>query len=169
MDVAFCSTLQYRLLIEIAFAKALSYNFKSMRIIPLLLLAIFLITGCESDDTSNRNPFLIDANFNIQLSAIEAIDLEIPGNSIYTPIGGIRGVFVINTGSGLRAWEASDPNHSPNECSTMIIIDGISVQCQCEDEHRYNLFTGQAEGEVLEFTMLSYRVNNEGGNIRVSN
>ena len=139
-----------------------------MRITTSLLLIVLFMTCCESDDRNNRNPFLIDANFNIQLSGIETLDLEIPGNSIYTPIGGIRGVFVINTGSGLFAWEASDPNHSPNECSTMV-IDGISVQCQCSDEHRYNLFTGQAEDEVLEFTMLPYRVSNNGGSITVSN
>lgn len=139
-----------------------------MRISTFLLLSLLILTGCDSDDGNNRNPFLFDTNFNIQLSSIESLDLEIPANPIYTPLGGIRGVFVINTGSGLRAWEASDPNHAPNECSTML-IDGISVQCQCDDANSYNLFTGQAEGEVLEFTMLSYRVSNNGGNITVSN
>lgn len=139
-----------------------------MRYLLSLITILILATGCDSDDNNNRNPFLFDANFNIQLSTIESLDLEIPANPIYTQLGGIRGVFVINTGSGLLAWEASDPNHTPNECSTML-IDGISVECQCDDAHRYNLFTGQAEGEALEFTMLSYRVNNNGGIITVSN
>lgn len=172
MDVAFCSTLQESVIIGdnyfLLVRQICNYNFKFMRVITFLLLALFFITGCESDDRSNRNPFLFDTNFNIQLSAIETLDLEIPANSIYTPIGGIGGVFVINTGSGLRAWEASDPNHAPSNCSIMV-IDGISVQCQCDDAHSYNLFTGQAEGEVLEFTMLSYRVSNNGGIITVSN
>lgn len=140
-----------------------------MRTILLLLISFVFLTACESnDDGNNRNPFLFDANFNIQLSTIESLDLEIPANAIYTNNGGIRGVIVINTGSGLLAWEASDPNHAPNECSTMI-IDGLSAQCQCEDAHSYNLFTGQAEGEVLQYTMLSYRVTNNGGIITVSN
>ncbi len=141
-----------------------------MRNLLIFCTVLLLAIGCESDDNSNRNPFLFDANFNIQLSTIESLDLEIPANPIYTPLGGIRGVFVINTGSGLLAWEASDPNHAPNECSTMLIEDdNISVQCQCDDGHSYSLFTGQAEGEALEFTMLPYRVNNNGGIITVSN
>ncbi len=140
-----------------------------MRTALLLLFTLCFLTACKSDDDgNNRNPFLFDTNFNIQLSSIESLDLEIPANPIYTSNGGIRGVIVINTGSGLLAWEASDPNHSPNECSTMI-IDGLSAQCQCEDAHRYNLFTGQAEGEVLQYTMLAYRVTNNGGVITVSN
>lgn len=142
----------------------------SMRYFVLLFIVLLLATACESDDGNNRNPFLFDANFNIQLSAIESLELEIPSNPIYTPLGGIRGVFVINTGNSLIAWEASDPNHAPNECSTMLIQDNIiSVQCQCDDAHSYNLFTGQAEGEVLEFTMLPYQVNNNGGVITVFN
>lgn len=141
-----------------------------MRTILLLLLTVCFLTACESDDDgNNRNPFLFDANFSIQLSTIESLDLEIPSNPIYTSLGGIRGVFVINTGSGLLAWEASDPNHAPNECSTMLLQGVTTVQCQCDDAHSYNLFTGQAQGEDLQFTMLPYRVTNNGGSIVVSN
>jgi len=141
-----------------------------MRIASFLLLALMIFTGCQGDDDgNNRNPFLIDANFSIQLSSIESLDLDIPANPIYTPLGGIRGVFVINTGSGLLAWEASDPNRVPNDCSTMVIADGIFAQSQCDDANRYNLFTGQADGQTLEFTMLPYRVTENGGIITVSN
>lgn len=140
-----------------------------MRTALVLLLTLCLFTACKSDDDgNNRNPFLFETNFNIQLSSIEALDLEFPGNAIYTNNGGIRGVFVINTGSGLLAWEASDPNHVPNECSTMV-INGLNAICQCEDAHSYNLFTGQSDGEVLEYTMLAYRATNNGGTITVSN
>lgn len=143
-----------------------------MRILLILCVAIFVLSGCDNNDDANqRNPFLIDLNFTTTLSAIQRIDLEIPGNSIYVPNGGIRGFFVINTGSGILAWEASDPNHVPNDCSQMILPTGgaIEVVCQCEDAHTYNLFTGQSTNETLEFTMLNYRVNDGGGNITVSN
>lgn len=143
-----------------------------MRNFFLALIILSLLSGCDNNDDDNqRNPFLIDLNFTTTLSAIQMIDLEIPGNAIYTPTGGIRGLYVINTGSGILAWEASDPNHAPNECSQMVLpSDGaIDVVCQCEDAHSYNLFTGQANNEVLEFAMLNYRVNDNGGTITVSN
>ncbi len=97
------------------------------------------------------------------------LDLEFPGDAIYVNNGGIRGFFVINTGSGILAWEATDPNHTPNECSTMVEVGGIEAQCQCEDANIYNLFTGQSSGEVLDFAMLPYRVDTSGGTITVSN
>lgn len=140
-----------------------------MRTTLLFSFITLLLFGCSSDDTRrSNNPFIVDIGFSIQLGNINALDLQIPINPVYVPNGGVRGVFVINTGSGLRAWEASDPNHSPNECSTMI-INGIEVTCQCEDAHTYNLFTGQASGEVLDFAMVPYRVEQNGDVIIVSN
>ncbi len=140
-----------------------------MKFFYILSLSVFFLASCsKSDDGNQRNPFLLDINFSTQLSTIETLDLQIPSNPIYVSNGGLRGFFVINTGSGLFAWEASDPNHAPNDCSTMI-IEGINVVCQCDDAHSYNLFTGQANGEQLEYTLLMYRVTSNGGSITVSN
>ncbi|WP_299214560.1 hypothetical protein [uncultured Dokdonia sp.] len=140
-----------------------------MRTTLLFCFVILLLFGCSSDDDRrSNNPFVVDIGFSIQLGNIDALDLQIPSNPVYVPNGGVRGVFVINTGSGLMAWEATDPNHSPNECSTMV-INGIEVVCQCDDAHTYNLFTGQAAGEVLDYTMVNYRVEQSGDVIIVSN
>jgi nitrite reductase/ring-hydroxylating ferredoxin subunit len=140
-----------------------------MRNTLLFSFIILMFSGCNSDDDRrSNNPFVVNIGFSIQLGNINALDLQIPSNPVYVPNGGVRGVFVINTGSGLRAWEATDPNHSPNECSTMV-INGINVVCQCEDAHTYNLFTGQASGETLDFTMIPYRVEQSGDVIVVSN
>ncbi|WP_299683230.1 hypothetical protein [uncultured Dokdonia sp.] len=140
-----------------------------MRNIFLFSCIILMLAGCSSDDNRrSNNPFIVDIGFSIQLGNIAALDLQIPNNAVYVPNGGVRGVFVINTGSDLRAWEATDPNHSPNECSTMV-INGIEVICQCDDAHTYNLFTGQASGEVLDFAMVPYRVEQSGDVIIVSN
>ncbi len=140
-----------------------------MRYIYLFVSILVITSSCSNtDDDNQRNPFLLDINFNLQLSAIQVLDLEIPSNPIYVANGGLRGFFVINTGSGILAWEATDPNHTPNDCSTMV-IDGINVVCQCEDAHSYNLFTGQANGEALEYTMLPYQVSISGSNITVFN
>lgn len=140
-----------------------------MRTTLLFSFMILMLFGCDSDDDRrSNNPFVVNIGFSIQLGNIDALDLQIPSNPVYVPNGGVRGVFVINTGSGLRAWEATDPNRIPNECSTMI-IDGIEVVSQCDDANRYNLFTGQASGQVLDFAMIPYRVEQSGDVIIVSN
>ncbi|TVZ52820.1 hypothetical protein [Dokdonia sp. Hel_I_53] len=139
-----------------------------MRTFCLLTIVILLTSSCSTtDDDNQRNPFLLDINFSTQLGPIQVLDLEIPSSPIYVANGGIRGFFVINTGSGIIAWEASDPNHAPNDCSQMT-IDGINVVCACE-EHNYNLFTGQSNGEVLQYTLLPYRVSISGSTITVFN
>ncbi len=140
-----------------------------MRTTLLFSFIVLLLVGCSSDDNRrSSNPFIVDIGFSIQLGNIAALDLQIPNNAVYVPNGGVRGIFVINNGSSLLAWEASDPNHSPNECSTMI-LNGLEVVCQCDDAHTYNLFTGQASGENLDFTMVPYRVEQNGDVIIVSN
>ena len=135
----------------------------------LFFLFLLVFTACDNDDeVRNRNPFLLDIGFSQRLSPIQSQDLQFPSNSIFVGNLGIRGVYVINTGSGLRAWEASDPNHVANECSGML-RNGIEVTCRCEDDNTYNLFTGQSTGEVLQYTLLQYRVTEAGGTITISN
>jgi nitrite reductase/ring-hydroxylating ferredoxin subunit len=140
-----------------------------MRTTLLFSFIILMLSGCSSDDNRrSNNPFVVNIGFSIQLGSIAALDLQIPNNPVYVPNGGVRGIFVINNGSSLLAWEATDPNHSPNECSTMV-LNGLEVVCQCDDAHTYNLFTGQASGEVLDYTMVPYRVEQSGDVIVVSN
>ena len=140
-----------------------------MRSIILIVAVAGILFSCNSDDDDrDRNTNLLNVNFSITLSNIQSLDLQIPGNAVFAVNGGLRGVFVVNTGSGILAWEAADPNSPLSDCSRMD-LDGIEVTSNCVEGRRYNLFTGQAEDEVLEFTMLSYRVSNNGGSITVSN
>ncbi|RMB63465.1 hypothetical protein EAX61_03495 [Dokdonia sinensis] len=138
-------------------------------LLSLLFMSVLIFSGCKDDDeVRNRNPFLLDVGFSQRLSPIQSQDLQFPSNSVFVGNVGVRGVYVINTGSGLRAWEASDPNHVANDCSTMV-RDGIEVTCRCGDENTYNLFTGQSSGEVLQYTLLQYRVVESGGTVTISN
>ena len=70
-------------------------------------------------------------------------DLNNIGNPVYVGNTGVgtRGAFVMRTSfDSFFAFEASCPNHAPNNCSTMS-IQGQNVICSCED-FEYNLFTG---------------------------
>lgn len=109
----------------------------------LLLTAMLL--SC-SNDRSNRNPYLqeVGFRFDINLNLPLYSPLTNTGSAVYISNAtvGTRGAFVINTGfNTFMAWEASCPNHAPNECSTMT-LNGQTVTCSCED-YEYNLFTGQ--------------------------
>lgn len=138
-------------------------------LLSISLVFVIIFSSCkDDDDVRNRNPFLLDIGFSQRLSPIQSQDLQFPSNSIFVGNVGIRGVHVVNTGSGLRAWEASDPNHVANDCSRTV-RNGIEVTCSCDDENTYNLFTGQSSGEVLEYTLLQYRVVENGGTITISN
>lgn len=134
------------------------------------ILTAFLLLNCSPDDNlRERNPFILDISFSINLNTNlpQYSSLQFPGNAIYVPNAGNRGVFVINTGSGIRAWEATDPNHTPSDCSTMQ-LNGVEVTCPCE-QTTYNLYTGLARDEVKQYPLLEYRASQTGSDIFISN
>ncbi|HEA28813.1 MAG TPA: hypothetical protein ENH91_02255, partial [Leeuwenhoekiella sp.] len=93
-----------------------------MRKIILLLVTVISLSACSKDDNiTNRNPNLINIDFSITLNTNlpQYSQLQFAGNARYVANAGNRGVFVINTGTGIRAWEAADPNHPIKDCSTM--------------------------------------------------
>jgi nitrite reductase/ring-hydroxylating ferredoxin subunit len=145
----------------------------------LVLLLLVLVFACDTN-TTNRNPFLQEFSFrfdiNTNLPLYSALTNE--GSAIYigNEQAGTRGIFVIKTLAslnGYRAFEASCPNHLPNNCSTMTLDNSRnSVTCSCED-YNYTLFTGQllnAPDDGSRFyNMLEYRVNASGNIISITN
>jgi len=141
------------------------------------ILLFFLLLACDNNST-NRNPYLQEVSFrfalNLNLPLYSPLTNE--GSAIY--IGnaqlGTSGVFVIKTISsltGFRAFEASCPNHAPNECSTMT-LKGNSVTCSCE-QYNYTLFTGQLLNKPTDgkryYDMLEYRADLSGNTVIISN
>ncbi|MGS2762395.1 Rieske (2Fe-2S) protein [Sinomicrobium sp. M5D2P9] len=140
-----------------------------------VLFLLFFICSC-SDNSKDRNPYLLENEFSFDINMNLPLynSLNTPGNSVY--IGneavGIKGIFVINTGGGFYAWEASCPNHSPNDCSTMTIKGGTNCICPCED-YEYNLFNGQMlnrpDTEDRTYDLLFYQTQVSGSTVRVYN
>lgn len=137
---------------------------------PLLLL--LFIAGCSKDDHRTRNPNLLDINFefSVNMTLPQYSSLQFPSNPVYVngPNYGNKGVIIINTGNSYRAFDASDPNHPVNSCS-LLIINGIEGTCGCGDGNTYNLFTGQPKGGNLQYSLLEYRVEQNGNILYVSN
>ncbi|QWX83270.1 hypothetical protein H0I23_12515 [Cellulophaga sp. HaHaR_3_176] len=146
------------------------------------LLGLFLmvfIFSCSKNST-NRNPYLQEFNFRFDINTNLPLysGLTNEGSAIYisNEQAGTRGIFVIKTlssFSGFRAFEASCPNHTPNECSTMSLDSSRnSVTCECED-YNYSLFTGQLlnspEDDTRFYNMLEYTVTTSGNIISITN
>lgn len=141
----------------------------------LSIVFITFLFSCDNDRT-NRNPFLqeIGFRFDINLNLPSYSPLTNVGNAVYIPTQGVgtRGAFVINTGfDQFRAFEASCPNHAPNNCSTME-LDGQTATCSCED-YEYSLFTGQQLNRPDDgnryYDMLEYRASFNGSSVVISN
>lgn len=141
---------------------------------PLVLLLILTISifGCsKSDDEKTQNPFISfpPVNMNLNLNLPEYNVLKFPGNSIVIN-GGVKGIVVYCATDDLYfAFELSDPNHSPSECSRMT-VDGVVAKCPCEnDDNSYFITSGQHTTEPNKYPMLQYRAQRSGDNIRIFN
>ena len=145
-----------------------------MKRITALVLFIILLS-CDKQQT-NRNPFLLEVGFAFDLN------LNLPLYSPLTNIGssiyvdnqqvGTKGAFVTNTGFDVfRAFEASCPNHAPNNCSTMT-MKGQVATCACES-YEYSLVTGQMLNRPDDgkryYDMLEYRTSFSGNTVLISN
>ena len=135
-----------------------------------IVLIVFLVVVSCSKTAVERNPFLIEKGFDqsINLALPAFNNLSYAGGSMYWPNGGIRGLLLYNlNGSTIMAWEASCPNHEVKSCSTMQ-ISGVTASCSCED-YQYSLATGQPLSEGATYSLLFYKVQQNGTAVRIYN
>lgn len=137
-----------------------------------ILSMLFVIFACEGDDAARRNPFLVDLAFQAELNTNlpQFGNLNFPGNFVIVNSGGLRGFVIYNLdNSQYFAYELSDPNHSPNECSRMT-VSSITATCPCpDDNNEYSIITGQPLQGGGFYGMKAYRVERSGNIIRVFN
>ncbi|WP_194766647.1 hypothetical protein [Tamlana sp. I1] len=142
-----------------------------MKSIYTIILFALLYACSNNSDADNNCNYLLDVtvNYSIDLSLPQYSILNNVGNSIYIPNIGNKGVIVANAGSSILAWDASDPNHTPNDCSA-IIPDGLFGACGCDDGNRYNFITGAADNnDALTCSLKFYPANRSGNIIYISN
>ncbi len=144
-------------------------------LINSLPFLFFTVCSCEST-TPIQNPFLPKASFNVQ------IDLNLPlysplqntGNSITLPnnLGELR--EFISLMLDFQPFELSRfhvPIIIPSSCSSTE-FQGSQVNCQCEDQFSYSVFTGQLlnrQGSETLFDLTEYQVRTEGTMLYIFN
>ena len=155
---------------DIKMLKNLSIGFKKKYLVSGLL---FLLMGCSTRPLE-RNPYLPDLRFSIpiNLNLPQYDDLRFAGGALLLPNQGHKGIIVFNlNGNSYLAWEASCPNHLPNNCSQTEIV-GVLAECPCEN-YQYSLATGQLlnpeEEEDTPYSMLMYQAILRGNTLEISN
>lgn len=135
-------------------------------------ILLLLLAACSGNSVTNENcNYLLNINVNatINLSLPQYSQLQFVSNSVYIPNQGNGGIIVTNAGTGYLAWDASDPNHTPSNCS-VLEITGLEGTCGCSDENTYSLVNGQPLGDSsLLCGLKNYRVEQTGNTLLISN
>lgn len=136
----------------------------------VLFLLTFLFLGCDDDDVRRENPFLLNLRFDVELNMNlpQYTQLNFPGNAIYYPGVGNDGLIVVNAGPNYLAWDASDPNEIPRDC-TRLQLQGLVGQTSCDPPNSYSLVTGQPLEDGLQFGLFNYRIEQTGNRLRIFN
>lgn len=137
-------------------------------LIPYIGIFVFLMS-CSKDEWNNRNPYLPELAVNVPINTTLPLynKLQYPGNAVYIGGYGINGFFVINTGTGYRAFEATCSNHGVSGCSKLV-LNGVEAKCSCSDGLVYNLYLGLATTNA-EYPLKEYRVSQSGPMLNVYN
>ena len=136
-------------------------------------LLFLLLVGCSRENLE-RNPYLPELQFSvpINLNLPEYNALLFAGGSHFLPQYGHKGILIFNlNGNSYTAWEASCPNHLPNECSRTQVV-GVLAECACEG-YQYSLATGQLLNPDVElsspYSMVFYNTVLRGNTLVISN
>lgn len=141
-----------------------------MKKILLFICLISIYLSCSSDDELRENPYLPDLNFSFQLdlSLPQYNPLNFPGNSLVTRNYGLNGVVIYNLNNDqYMAFELTDPNHIPQECS-YLMVTGTQASCSCNDGNVYSIVTGQQIKGEGNYGLKPYRVTKSGNILEVS-
>lgn len=143
-----------------------------MKKIAFFLLISLGLLSCSNNDDKIQNPYLVVplVNLSLNLNLPEYTDLKFPGGFFIVNNQGIKGVVVYCVSdTQYFASELSDPNHSPNSCSTMEVT-GIIATCSCDDGNTNDIITGQFTPPNNEkYPMLQYRAERNGDIVTVYN
>lgn len=140
-----------------------------MKKVLFILFALVFVTGCDKDGSNSDNPYLPNYAFNVEINRSLPLysSLLYAGNAMKVDIAGagIRGLLVINTGTGVYAFDGACPNQDLTGCSTLT-LNGIEATCPC-DSAVYNLYTGQSPGKP--YPLKQYRTEVIGNVVRIYN
>lgn len=140
----------------------------------VMLLTIGITNSCSDDDGQiSCNPeYNVFVSINLSLPLYS--ELQNPNGWAYIQGegAGTRGMIIVNTGNGFRAYDRNAPHICPNTESTLEVRDAIKIYCP-SDGAEWILLTGQpienSEGFAPNRTPRIYQTSFQGGILQVFN
>ncbi len=137
-----------------------------------LLVSLLSLSCSKSDDKQDQNPYLTDpaVSMSLNLNLPEYNTLKFPGNYVVTGQG-IKGIVVYCVSeNNYLAFDLTDPNHTPSNCSRME-LDGVVASCPCtNDGNEYFITSGQHTTDPGgKYPMQQYSARLSGNNVVISN
>ncbi|MAP80220.1 MAG: hypothetical protein CL526_03935 [Aequorivita sp.] len=160
-------------LVVVLFVVISAQNIIMKKIVYIIICCLLSLSCSKNDDQKDRNPYLTDpvVNLNLNLNLPEYNPLKFPGNYIITSQG-IKGIVVFCISeTQYFAFDLSDPNHVPSDCSRME-VEGPIASCPCtNDDNEYNIvnFGRHTTAPDDKYPMQQYRAERSGNNIYITN
>ena len=138
-----------------------------MQKLIIFILLIGLLSCSNTDDPNTILP-------NIPVS--EEVNLRNPSNNALLAVGGwveilggIKGIVVYHASlDNYLAYDLACPHLPPSACTKMIIEDGLTMKCTCDDT-KFALALGGAPQSGTQFPARQYRVIKNGDSLIITN
>lgn len=131
---------------------------------------ILILQSCNSDDGTVSCVPLTTVSVSINTTLPLYSNLNNPGGWIYVDgaTAGTRGIIVVRTASGYKAYDRNAPHICPGEKTTLYVKNDISIVCD-QDGSEWMLLTGQPT-KVANRAPRTYQVfANQNGVITITN
>ncbi|WP_413533857.1 hypothetical protein [Empedobacter brevis] len=137
----------------------------------LILVCVFasLFQACSSDDGTVSCVPNTTVRASINPNLIEFADLN-SRNWVYLngPLTGTRGLIVVKTASGYKAFDRNAPHICPGDKTTLVVKNDWIIECEA-DGAKWMLTGSPIEGTKADRPMKDYRVEVINGTIFISN
>lgn len=143
-------------------------NANIRKIISLFFLPLVFLSCPEKSTNIDCVPTSqINVSIDISLASYQA--LQVNGGWIYYSgnLAGTRGLIVVNTGSGYKAYDRNAPHICPGSNTTLIVKDDILIKCP-SDGAEWILSTGQPVS-IASRSPYSYYTSINGNILRITN
>ena len=138
-----------------------------MKKIVVIILLLGLISCSNTEDPNKILPD-IPVNVTLYLNNPSNNNLLSVGGWVETS-GGIKGIVVYHASfDNYLAYDLACPHLQPSECVKMIIEDGLTMKCTCDDTE-FALALGGAPQSGTQFPARQYRVIKDGNTLIITN